>query len=117
MPTLDSIVGGILLFILLSPLFVLLLTLFVLAPLAHLMTPPPSVARASITCPVTGREVSAAFLTASGAEHPADVLSCSAFPGGTVRCAKGCLAQSHVGWAPSPMVPRYALVADGVAMR
>jgi hypothetical protein len=117
MPTLESIVGGVLLFMLLSPLLILFLTLFVLAPLAHLVGPAPSVGRTSFRCPFSGREVSVAFVTAGGEDHPGDVLSCSAFPGGRATCKKACLALSHVGWTPSPMVARYALLADGAAPR
>ncbi|HTO11207.1 MAG TPA: hypothetical protein VMQ51_06520 [Candidatus Binatia bacterium] len=117
MATLESIVGGVFLVVLLAPVLLLFLTLFVLVPLAHLLPPPASIARSSFTCPVTRRRVSAAFLTEGGAGQPTDVTACSIFGGGEVRCAKGCLALGRVGWAPSPMVPRYALLSDGVAHR
>lgn len=117
MDTLVTIVSGLGLLIVLSPLLMLLLTAFVLVPLAHLSPRAAAVARASFKCPVTKRRVSAAFVTAPGAEHPSDVLTCSAFPGGAVTCAKGCLEHADTAWEPSPMTPRYALIADGTAVR
>ena len=117
MATLESIVGGVLLVLLLAPVLMLLVTVFVLVPLAHFFGPPASIARASFTCPVTRRRVSAAFLTEGGAGQPSDVTACSIFGGGEVRCAKRCLGLGRVGWAPSPMAPRYALLADGTTLR
>ena len=117
MDTLVTIVSGIGLLIVMSPLLMLLLTAFVLVPLALLAPRAVSIARASFTCPVTNRAVSAGFVTAPGADHPTDVVSCSMFPGGDVRCAKGCLDHAHTEWEPSPMTPRYALIADGTATR
>ena len=109
---------GLALLVLLSPLIILLGTVFVLVPLAHLLPPPASVARASFDCPYARRRVNVAFMTPPGAERPSDVLSCSLFSDAPpIRCEKGCLGLARTGWTPSPMVPRYALVADGVAPR
>ena len=117
MATLESIVGGVLLVLLLSPVLMLLLTFFVLVPLAHLVGPSRTLARASFTCPFSKRAVSATFLTEGTTRRPVDVTACSLFAGGEVRCAKGCLGLGQVGWTPSPMVPRFALLADGTATR
>ena len=117
MPSLDSIVGGVLLTILLLPVAFLLGTLFILAPLAHLMAPAPAVARTSFDCPYRKQRVNVAFITAADSSVPADVMACSAFGDGAVTCKKACVALGEVGWTPSPMVPRFALVSDGVAVR
>ena len=116
MDSLLMVVTGLGLVVVLSPLLMLLLTAFVLVPLAHLAPYAPMVARASFECPVTGRHVDAAFLTAPGKEHPGAVLSCSAFPGREVTCAKSCLEIAEMGWRPSAMAPRYALLAGGTAL-
>lgn len=117
MDTLVTIVSGLGLLIVMSPLLMLLLTAFVLVPLALLAPRVASIARASFKCPVTNQEVSAAFLTAPGEDHPSDVTTCSMFPGGDVKCAKGCLEHTHTEWAPSPMTPRFALIAGGTVTR
>ncbi|HET7343757.1 MAG TPA: hypothetical protein VFL90_19995 [Methylomirabilota bacterium] len=117
MPSLDSIVGGVLLTILLLPVAFLLGTLFILAPLAHFMAPAPAVARTSFDCPYRKQHVNVAFVTAPDSGAPADVMACSAFGDGAVTCKKACVALGEVGWTPSPMVPRFALVSDGVAVR
>ena len=116
MDTLVTIVSAIGLMIVMSPLLMLLLTAFVLVPLALLAPRAVSVARTSFKCPVTRREVSAGFVTAPGADHPTDVVTCSMFPDGRVKCAKGCLEHAHTEWEPSPMTPRFALIADGTAV-
>lgn len=103
--------------LLLAPVALLLLTLFVLVPLAHLMPRPAMVGRTTFDCPFSRRKVDVAFLSPAGADHPSDVVSCSLWTDGAIRCKKGCLAMASTGWAASPMVPRYSLVADGVALR
>jgi hypothetical protein len=104
------------LFVLLLPVLVLLGTVFVLVPLAHLAPPPAMVARATFDCPYSRRRVSATFLTVPGQRTPADVVTCSLFPRG-IRCTKPCLGLAATHWAPSPVVPPRALIADGVAPR
>jgi hypothetical protein len=84
--------------------------------MAILAPSPRMVARASFTCPVTHRVVSASFLASPASPEPVDVTACSLFDG-AVRCQKGCLAHARTGWAPSAMTPRYALLADGAAAR
>jgi hypothetical protein len=102
--------------ILLLPPLVLLGTVVVLVPLAHLASPPAVLARATFDCPYSRRRVLATFLTVPGQRTPADVVTCSVFPG-RIRCKKGCLGLATAHWAPSPMVPPRALIADGVASR
>lgn len=108
---------GLGLLILLGPLLALVFMVFVLVPLAHLAPAAATVARKSFECPFSRRTVSAAFLTEAGAAHPTEVLECSVFADGRIRCAKGCLALATVGWVPSPMVPRVALIAGDEAWR
>jgi len=76
------------------------------------------VGRTTFDCPFSLRRVTAAFLAPPGADTPSDVLSCSVFddPRG-IRCKKGCLTLAHSRWKPSPVVPRYSLIAGGVAVR
>jgi hypothetical protein len=87
--------------------------------LSHYFLPVgPTVARASFDCPFSKRRASVEFLIAAGSDRPSDVLSCSVFPKpGHVRCKKGCLSMAEVGRTPSPIMPRYALLSGGVAMR
>jgi len=105
------------LLVLFAPLIALLVTFFVLVPLAHLLPQPKMIARVSFTCPVSRRRVSAAFLTAPGPQAPSDVLSCSLFAGGEVRCKKGCLGLAETLWERRPVVARFALLADGEVAR
>lgn len=105
------------LLVLLVPVISLLLTLLVLVPLAHLAPAATTLARRGFLCPVTRRRVQATFQTAPGFDRPLDVLECSEFDPRPVRCAKACLTVAAARPAPSPMVPRYALLADGVAPR
>ena len=113
MEWLGTVLSGLVLAALLVPAALFLLTVFVLVPMAHLMSAPPTVSRTSFRCPVTRRRVNATFLTGAGATRPADVLECSIFPDGEVRCAKGCLDHAEARWAPSTAVARYALLANG----
>ena len=117
MEWLIMIFAGVMLVVVVAPVAMLLLTVFVLVPLAHLMPQPSTLARTTLTCPMSKRTVNATFVTSPAAEHPTDVVQCSLFADGRVRCAKGCLAHAVVGWAPSPMTPRFALLADGAAPR
>ena len=117
MDWLIMIFAGVVFAAVLAPLGMLLLTFFVLVPLAHLLPQPSSLARTTLTCPVSKHTVDATFVTSPAAEHPTDVVQCSLFADGRVRCAKGCLALATVSWAPSPMTARFALLADGTAPR
>ena len=117
MDWLVMIFAGVVLVVVVAPVAMLLLTFFVLVPLAHLMPQPSTLARTTLTCPVSKRTVNATFVTSPAAEHPTDIVQCSLFADGRVRCAKECLAHAAVGWTPSPMTPRFALLADGAALR
>ena len=119
MELLVMLVTGLAAFVLLLPLILLLGTIFILVPLAHLLPAPSMVARTSFDCPFSKRWVNVAFLTEPSAEGPSDVLSCSLFTDERgIRCNKGCLGLARTtGWTPSPVVPRFALLAGGVALR
>jgi hypothetical protein len=110
------VMAGLALAVLLAPVVTLLGTVFVLVPLAHLAPRPPMVARTSFDCPFSRRHVNVEFLTSPTASEPVDVLACSMFTNG-VACERKCRALMQTGWTPSPVVPRYALLADGVAFR
>jgi len=103
--------------VLASPLLMLLATVFILVPLAHLAPPPRMIARSTFDCPISTRRVNVEFLTTPDLDRPSDVLACSAFPSGPILCKKGCLALAVTRWAPSPALPRYALIADGTSCR
>lgn len=107
---------GLVIAVIATPVVMLLLTIFVLVPLAHLLPRPTMVARTSLDCPFAERRAEVAVLTDPAHEAPRDVVSCSVFPGG-VQCAKGCLDLVRVRWGPSPMVPRFSLIAGGVTPR
>jgi hypothetical protein len=111
------LVTGLMLVLLGAPVLLLLGTFFILIPLAHLAPRPPMLSRTSFDCAFSKRHASATFLTAPGADRPADVLDCSVFAGDRVRCAKECLGIAAVSWRPSPMVPPFSLIADGVTLR
>jgi len=113
-----TVATGIALLVLFLPLIMLLGTFFVLVPLAHLAPAPTMVARASLYCPFARRSASVAFETPASSDTPSDVLTCSLFADGRgIRCTKGCLRLVRTGWTPSPMVPRFSLIADGVTHR
>lgn len=106
------------LLVVLSPLLMLLVTVFVLVPLAHLAPRPTMIARNTFDCPFSKRRATAAFLASPGVDRPIDVLACSVFADGRIRCKKGCLALAATGWTPSPTtVPRYAMIAGGTSYR
>jgi hypothetical protein len=111
------IVAGFVLLLITAPLVMLLLTVFVLVPLAHLLPTSSGVARATFECPVRHERVDAAFVVAPEGGTASDVVACSAFGGGPVTCAKKCRELTRGAWAPSPMVPRFALVSDDVVIR
>ncbi len=118
MEWITTLLAGLALAVLLAPVFTLFATIFVLVPLAHLVPRAPMINRVSLDCPFSKSRVAVEFLNAPGAEQPSDVLGCSFFSDGReVRCEKGCLALARTGWGPSPMVPRYSLVAGSVALR
>ena len=103
---------------LLIPLSLLLGTVLVLGASGWLSAEGPIVSRATFDCPFSKRRANVEFLTPRGSDRPSDVRSCSVFPKpDPIRCKKGCLNMAVAGWAPSPMMPRYALLADGVALR
>ena len=78
----------------------------------------PVISRATFNCPFSKRRASVEFLTPSGSEKTTDVLSCSVFSQPyEIRCKKGCLELATAGWSPPLTVPRYALLADGIALR
>ena len=92
--------------------------LFVLVALAHLAPSSSALARVTFVCPVRRHRVNATFLTAPGFIHPLDVVACSEFADPEhVTCAKSCLDVARTRAEPSPMTPRYSLIADGVSLR
>ncbi len=112
-----TLLTGIAVLVLVSPLLMLGVTIFILAPLAHLAPRPTMIARNTFDCPISRRRVSVEFLTSPDATRPSDVHACSVFPDGRVRCEKGCRDLAEATWAPSPAVPRFALIAGGTVYR
>jgi hypothetical protein len=117
MDWLISVVTALALLLLFSPLLMLGVTVFVLAPLAHLAGRPAMIGRRTFECPFSRRRATVEFLTSPEATRPSDVRACSVFPDGRIRCEKGCRDLSETTWAPSPAVPRYALIAGDTAYR
>ncbi len=113
----QALFNGIVLVVLLAP--VALIAFAVLALLvSQLFAPAPMVSQASFECPFSHRKVHAAFRTNAGRDHPDLVVSCSLFADPTkVTCERHCLAMAETGWAPSPMVPRFSLIAGGAVPR
>jgi hypothetical protein len=110
----DRVLTVLVLSVLIAPFVVL----FVLVALAHLAPSSSMVARTSFVCPVRRRRVTVAFLTVPGFRRPADIAACSDFPDPEhVTCKKTCLDTASACWEPSPMTPRYSLIADGVSPR
>jgi hypothetical protein len=100
------------------PLALLLAAVALLGFAGHFGGGRPIVSRATFDCPFSKRQASVEFLTPSDSDQTTDVQSCSVFPDRYhVRCKKGCLGLATAGWSPPLMVPRYALLADGVALR
>ncbi|MBI2526090.1 MAG: hypothetical protein HYV93_08925 [Candidatus Rokubacteria bacterium] len=113
-----AVVASLVVLVLLGPLVVMVAGALLLTVFAQFLPASPSVARTSFDCPFSHRRVDAAFLSWPGAEYPADVVSCSAFlEPARIRCKKGCLALAHTASVGTPVVPRFSLVADGVAYR
>ena len=109
--------AGLVLVVITAPIAMLLLTFFVLVPLAHLMPQSATLARARFDCPFSKETVNATFVTSPDRQGPTDVMACSVFGDGEVTCSKKCRALATTVWAPSPMVPRFALIAGDVAVR
>lgn len=112
-----SVVAGMVLLVLVSPLLMLGLTVFVLAPLAHLARRPAMIGRSTFDCPFSKRRVSVEFLTSPESLRPTEVRACSVFPDGHIGCEQGCCDLSATSWAPSPATPRFALIAGDTAYR
>lgn len=113
-----AVMASLVVLLLLGPLAVMVLGALLLAVFAQFLPASPSLSRASFECPFSRRPVRAAFLSWPGADHPDDVLSCSAFKEPErIRCKKACLALAHTASLGTPMVPRFSLVAGGVAYR
>ena len=104
--------------LLLAPFAVLLVGLMLFGLVGHLF--PRSLIRSKTTfdCPHSNRRATVEFLSSPETGQLSDVLSCSVFSDPYhVTCKKGCLTMTEPGWQPSPMMPRYALLADGIAYR
>jgi hypothetical protein len=100
------------------PLALLLAAVALLGFAGHLGPGWPVISRATFNCPFSKRRASVEFLTPTDSEKTTDVLSCSVFAEPYhVRCKKGCLDLATAGWSPPLTVPRYALLAEGVALR
>ncbi len=92
--------------------------LLLLCAVGHVFPASPTLSRATFHCPFSKRKATVDFLVSPGSGQPSDVLSCSVFPRPYhVRCKKGCLGLAEAGWTASPMIPRFALLADGVGYR
>jgi hypothetical protein len=69
-------------------------------------------------CPFSKRKARVELLGVQGDEQPADVLACSVFSDPhRVTCEKRCLGLAQVRTAAVPLMPRFSLLADGVAYR
>ena len=100
------------------PLALLLAAVALLGFVGHFGAGRPIISRASFNCPFSKRRANVEFLTPTGSEKTTDVLSCSVFSQPyEIHCKKGCLDLATAGWSPPLTVPRYALLADGVALR
>ena len=118
MEWLGSLVAAVVLMLLVVPVVVAVGSVFLLGAAGWVSYGSPSVARTRFFCPLSRRSVTAAFITPSGSEQPADVVSCSLFKNErAVTCKKGCLDLVATGWSASPMEPRYALLSGDVAYR
>lgn len=113
-----TLVSSFTVLLIVGPLVLLAGGILALLILGHSLPVSPTVARTSFDCPFSKRRVTAEFLSWPGSDQPADVLSCTAFRDPhRIRCKKACLGLAETGWAPSPMVPRFALIAGGVTHR
>lgn len=112
-----TLVSALVTLLLLGPLAVVAFTMFALVAAGLFLPASPTVAHATFVCPFSLRRVTAAFLSWAGAERPVDTVSCSAFRDPRqIRCEKQCLGRAEAHWAPSPLFPRFALLAGGVAL-
>ncbi len=113
-----ALVASLVVLLLVGPLAVMVGGALFLAVFAQFLPASPSLSRASFECPFSRRSVTAAFVSWPGADHPDDVLSCSAFKDPErIRCKKACLALARTASLGTPMVPRFSLVSGGVAYR
>ena len=112
-----TMVAGMVVLFLVGPVVVLVGSVMLMWVGSQFVPPGPTVSRASFDCPFSRRRVSAEFLSEPEAEHPGDVTACSAFADGHPRCRKGCLELAGTATVASPLTPRFALIADGVAYR
>jgi hypothetical protein len=113
-----TLTSGAVVLLLLGPMVMLLGGLMLFGLVGHLFKG-PGVFRTAFDCPFSKQRASVEFLGGSTSDHPADVLSCSVFAPKPyhVRCEKACLGLAETRGVLSPMMPRYALLADGVAYR
>lgn len=108
-----SLASSFVVLLLLLPLAVGLLLVIALG-IGFLVPASETGSRASFDCPFSKRRATVEFLISPESDRPLDVLSCSVFSKPYhIRCKKGCLAMAVPGWLPSPMMPRFALLADG----
>jgi hypothetical protein len=113
-----TVLSGFVVLLLLGPLVVAVSVILALVMLGHALPASPWLARAAFACPFSKRRVGVVFQNWPGAQRPDDVLSCSVFNDARgIRCKKQCLALAETRWQPSPMVPRFALIAGGVVGR
>lgn len=118
MEWIGSLIAALVLILLVLPAVVAVGSVFLLGAAGWISLGSPSVGRTAFRCPVSGRRVSAAFLTLPGTEQPSDIVSCSRFKNGrAITCGKDCLPLAASGWGASPMAPRYALLSGDVAFR
>jgi hypothetical protein len=113
-----TVTAGLVVLLLLLPLAVVLCGVILFGLLGHVSSA-GMVSRTSFDCPFSKRHASVEFVTEPGCDRPSGVLSCSVFAPlpSHVRCEKACLGMATTGCASSPMMPRYALLAGGVAYR
>jgi hypothetical protein len=110
--------SGVVVLLLLAPLAVLLGGLILFGIVGHLLPKSLIRSRKTFGCPYSNQQATVDFLSPLESEQPSDVLSCSVFANPSqVRCQKRCLTMTETAWAPSAMMPRYSLLADGVAYR
>jgi hypothetical protein len=113
-----TVTAGLVVLLLLLPLAVVVCGVILFGLLGHVSSA-RTVSRTSFDCPFAKRHASVEFVTEPGCDRPSGVLSCSVFAPMPyqVRCEKACLGMAATGCASSPMMPRYALLAGGVAYR
>ena len=112
------LMSSLLVMFLVVPFVVLVGGILLVWALGHILPGSLIRSRAAFDCPFSKRRATVEFLSPPGAGQPSDVLSCSVFSEPyQVRCKKECLTLAESGWMVSPMMPRYALLADGVSYR